>query len=512
MSDHKHLPYLRIKGEQAGSIKRIQITKPRFTIGREANNDLQIANLSVSRYHAEIRQTEDRRYLLIDIKCKYGAWINGTRITEHVLADGDEITLAYQSPMVLGFEFSSPLGSADEMKKTITHQLEAGADESSPAAERSEVKPLDPTFSLISYLLHVSLTCLLLLAVVTEAAAQGAQAVDKLSSPPDAKPESEWPGLLSRWIEAQQATLSLGYRFVDNSRGRATTNLLEYQEAFKARLKFDVRGRYSLQAGLSTGSKFTSGYNNTGVGTGREATNVYLKQLFFAAEPIKGVEFQFGGLSLLRGESSEITSYDNDGYLMGERLRLKRPKNLFFDEIAVTYGYLGDLDHPSVMKRFHRVKQSNYHQFLATKKIGQRLAVSADYTFHNSAETLRQAIKVDTSGLRALDSFRFENYQRLDVNQAYGFAVSGEKQLSQRFTLGGGYAQIDRRYGGLNASRFGHGNRLYLTSKFVLSPEFSVSTFVARAVNITHPATNRTRVEVVFSYNLLPGLKRSGLF
>lgn len=128
MPDSEHLPYLRIKGELEGLIKRIQITSFPFTIGREPNNDLQIANPTVSRYHAEIHQTAEGRYTLIDKKSKHGTRINGTRITESVLADGDEIILAYQPPTILRFELSRPAvsdagsdpGSNDGNIKTIT--------------------------------------------------------------------------------------------------------------------------------------------------------------------------------------------------------------------------------------------------------------------------------------------------------------------------------------------------------------------------------------------------------
>src|SRR5205823_10201419 len=118
---------------------------------------------------------------------------------------------------------------------------------------------------------------------------------------------------------------------------------------------------------------------------------------------------------------------------------------LFFDEVSITYAYLGDLNTPNLNKRYHRLQQSNYHQFLVDKKIGKRAAVSADYTFESGRETLRQAVKLNLPELRVVETIRFENYQRTDVNPAYGFALYGEKTVSGGLVLGGGYARIDPR-------------------------------------------------------------------
>lgn len=171
------------------------------------------------------------------------------------------------------------------------------------------------------------------------------------------------------------------------------------------------------------------------MGTGEAATNLYLKQLYVSAQPFNGIEIQYGGLGVSRGESSEITSYDNDAFIMGERVSVRMPKRLFFDEIAVTYAYLGDVNTPNINKRYHRLKQSNYHQFLVSKKFGARTAISADYTFQSGVETLRQAVKLDLHEARLIDSFRFEDYERLDVHPAYGFTLTAEKRVTKRLTL-----------------------------------------------------------------------------
>jgi hypothetical protein len=315
----------------------------------------------------------------------------------------------------------------------------------------------------------------------------------------------------TRWVELQTATITARYRFVDDSAGETASNQMQYQDVFRGRFKFDAAGRYSLNGAVASGNQFVGSWNNTGAGTGNATTNHYLKQLYVSARPLDGVEIQYGGLGLLRGESSEITTYDNDGYIMGERVSVKSPKRLFFDEIAVTYAYLGDLNTPNIDKRYHRLKQSNYHQFLVSKKFGARVAASADYTFQSGTETLRQAVKLDLHEARLIDSLRFEDYERLDVHPAYGFALAGEKRLTKRFILTGGYAHIDHFYGGLNADRFNFGHRVYLLGSYALAPEFTISTFYSHAVNKDYAESYRSRFEVLFSYDLVKGLKRAGI-
>jgi hypothetical protein len=71
-----------------------------------------------------------------------------------------------------------------------------------------------------------------------------------------------------------------------------------------------------------------------------------VRQLYMSATPISQITAEFGGLGIERGVNTEMTSYDDDGYMTGERVRFHDPKHVFFDQIAVTYGYLGDIYFP----------------------------------------------------------------------------------------------------------------------------------------------------------------------
>lgn len=317
-------------------------------------------------------------------------------------------------------------------------------------------------------------------------------------------------GRLSRWLELQTLSISSRYRYIENSAGATAANQNQYQIAIRGRFKLDAEGKYSIHAGLFSGNNFSGGWNRSGWGTGAAQTNLFLKQLYFSAKPVKGVELQYGGLNILHGESTDLTGYAFEGYIVGQRLSLTRPKEIFFDEVSVTYGYLGDTNQPGLNKRFHRLKKSNYHQFLLAKTINNRVKISGDYTSESGIDTLRQAVKVQIHETRAIDALHFENYQRLGADGGYGFAVYGEKKIHQRLSLGGGYAQIEHRL--LNADRIGQGKRFFATGLITLSPEFSISVFATRAIADLSSSSPRTRIDVSFNYNLLRSLRKTGFF
>lgn len=314
----------------------------------------------------------------------------------------------------------------------------------------------------------------------------------------------------SRWFEFSKIMLASRYMHVENSARVTTVTQLQHREDLTGRLKFDRQGQYALHFWVNSGRRFTAGWDESAAGPRRGNANLYLKHLFLSLRPIKGIEVQSGSFDFLRGQNTEITSYNNDGYLTGQRLILRRPKDLFFDEIGVTYAYFGDLNLPNINKRYHRLQQSNYHQFLVSKNIGKRATISADYTFVGGAETLRQAVKINTSELKLVDSLRFENYQRLDVNPAYGFAVLAEKALTKKWSFTGGYTQIDPKYGNVNADKVFQGKHLYLLTSYALTDDLTFSVFHGHLLEKAGTALPvRTRTEVVLRYNLLKQFQRA---
>jgi hypothetical protein len=265
--------------------------------------------------------------------------------------------------------------------------------------------------------------------------------------------------------------------------------------------------------------------------------NLFLRQLYFEAKPVDGLSFQYGSLGIEKGVNTEATTFDDDGYVTGGRVSIKRPDKLWFDEASVTYAYLGDITTPNFFRRMDRMKQSNYHQFLLRKSFGKRVDVSTDYTFVNGTDTMHEGIKLNVKETKVLDSVLFEAYQRLTEFQipghlyqkGNGFAIQGEKKLFNRLTLGGGYADIDRDYTVYNPDRLFHlfgfainGDQTGLSKRVIgkvnyqLTPDFSVSMFATKMID-GNPDTNRyiwnkSAFNVAVTYDLLKGLRKMGLF
>jgi hypothetical protein len=278
--------------------------------------------------------------------------------------------------------------------------------------------------------------------------------------------------------------------------------------AARGRVKFDRTGRYSTGFRFGTGDSFTHSWNATGVGTGEPVKAIYLKELYLSAAPWRNIEFQYGGLGFNRGESTEVTSYSNNGYLTGERISIRRPDKLFFDEISASGGYVGDLAKPGVFDRFQHLSKMNYHQFLVSKNVGKDVSVSGDYTMDSGVETLRQAVRLSFHGRRFADALIFDNYERLESHPAWGCAITIQKSPVQRVLLNGGFVNVDQYYRNPNSDRLGRGKRFFIIATYNFWREFSAGFFAGKAFATSYPVNNAARFDFVISYDFLRALKR----
>ncbi len=334
------------------------------------------------------------------------------------------------------------------------------------------------------------------------------------TSPARSTPVSRASSEIARWFELQNATLNLRYRFIDTTAGRITTNQLQHRETIRGRVKFDKSARYTWNFGVFTGVRFTSGWDNTGWGIAEAQKNFAFKASYFSAIPVAGVEAQYGGLYILKGESSELTTYDEDGYIIGQRVSVKRPKQFYLDEISGTVGYLAaDASEIPVSRRTKYLNDTpNYRHVLVDKKFGNRAGVSTDFTYADGAKTWRQGLNLKTPELSVVDTVILELYQRINRTPDQGFAITLDKAVHKKVNVNWGYASIDPAYGILNADRFQIGNRAFAMAIYNISPEFLASAFITRAVGNDIPLPQRTLSNLVFTYNIIPALKRTGLF
>ena len=241
-------------------------------------------------------------------------------------------------------------------------------------------------------------------------------------------------------------------------------------------------------------------------------TGLYLKHLYLAAAPIKGLELSYGSLGFVRGESTEITTYDNDGYMLGARATIHRPDRLFLDEISVAQGFFGDPAEPGFSDRAKKLGTVNFYHVLGGKKIGHLLGVSADYTNQESAGTIRGAAGLKTPRARVVDLVRYEQYCRVQRLPACGFAASAEKALHSRVTASGGYADVDPDFGGVNGDRYTRGRRVFEQISVRVLRDVTLSAFATQAFRNAFAVANARRVDLVVSYNALGPLQRAGFF
>jgi pSer/pThr/pTyr-binding forkhead associated (FHA) protein len=79
-------------GKIGDKLLRFPLFKDRLTIGRAADNDIQLNASYISRRHAVV-QTDGETTRIIDWGSKNGVYVNSARITEHFLKDGDIVSI-----------------------------------------------------------------------------------------------------------------------------------------------------------------------------------------------------------------------------------------------------------------------------------------------------------------------------------------------------------------------------------------------------------------------------------
>lgn len=255
----------------------------------------------------------------------------------------------------------------------------------------------------------------------------------------------------------------------------------------------------------------------------------YARELYLSASPIQQLTLEYGSLGLERGYSSEITSWDDDGWVSGERLRVKDPKHLWLDEAGFTYAYFGRIYQPNFFARGEDLFQGNYRQIFGKKEIDRFVGVSADWTSMTGTRTMREAVSLNTRDWKFADHVTAEFYQRLTdftfpgttyttttVTQtkkgpvttttttviaplvapaASGFAVTGERRLTDRLSGTLGFANVDTDYSvytnhrvqhavgmSMNGDSYGQGERPFLRASYKVNPAVTAYGFYTHAL------------------------------
>jgi hypothetical protein len=79
---------------------------PSRRIGRHPGNDIIVMELGVSKQHAELRRTPAGRYTITDLGSHNGTYVNGTRVSQQDLNEGDVIAIGQATFRLVGGELT----------------------------------------------------------------------------------------------------------------------------------------------------------------------------------------------------------------------------------------------------------------------------------------------------------------------------------------------------------------------------------------------------------------------
>jgi hypothetical protein len=359
--------------------------------------------------------------------------------------------------------------------------------------------------------------------------------------------------MTSRWLELNALSHSERYRNAFAVGGDHIFENAQQRSLIAGKIKLDAEGRYAIGFRASSGRYFNWAYGSY---TGRSVLDTisgaafltsyyvpaqdlaateavfadpagfdvvtthlksngwqfYMRELYFSATPVKPVTVEFGSFGIERGLSTEITTFDEDGYLSGERIRFHDPKHLFFDEVGFTSAYFGDIATPNFFARGSSLTNFNYRQIFARKQLNRRVGFSGEYTWQIGTDTLREAAVIGVPESK-VDSFRVEAYERVNTvtfpgvaaspfgpvapaafKGASGFAIAAQKKWG-KLNADAGYALVDAHYAVYAGSRFiasasfplngdahGVGKRPFVHANYTVAPGVSAFGFYTHEV------------------------------
>ena len=113
-SNQTQAAFLIVEGNRAISLER-----PVTSIGRKSDNHIVVKDQHVSRYHAQIRNVKGS-YVLMDLDSTVGTSVNGKKIKQAFLKDGDVISVG-GIPLIFGIGTpKSPLEYPNTGPQNIT--------------------------------------------------------------------------------------------------------------------------------------------------------------------------------------------------------------------------------------------------------------------------------------------------------------------------------------------------------------------------------------------------------
>jgi phosphoserine phosphatase RsbU/P len=88
--------------DEKGNECWVNILRPKFTIGRSSGNDLVLVSREISRYHAEVTSQKGECFIR-DLGSKQGTLVNGIKVEQARLTEGDRVQLSGPQGTILTF-------------------------------------------------------------------------------------------------------------------------------------------------------------------------------------------------------------------------------------------------------------------------------------------------------------------------------------------------------------------------------------------------------------------------
>ncbi|MCA8997479.1 MAG: FHA domain-containing protein [Planctomycetaceae bacterium] len=134
------IQFLSLEGLEAGRLYD-DLTPP-LTIGREEDNDIQLNDERVSRFHAKI-QTDGEKFILTDLQSTNGTRVNGHPVTMRILRPGDLVMIG-RCILLVGTDESPAQPKLASLDGAVPDEEDDEASVKSPVGDPHQV--LDEAF------------------------------------------------------------------------------------------------------------------------------------------------------------------------------------------------------------------------------------------------------------------------------------------------------------------------------------------------------------------------------
>ncbi len=89
-------------------------------IGRDPEVEIRLPDPGISRRHAEISRNDEGHYVLRDLESRYGVYVEGERITEKRVLDGDRIQLSGETVLRLRYQDPKETEIIEKIQEAVT--------------------------------------------------------------------------------------------------------------------------------------------------------------------------------------------------------------------------------------------------------------------------------------------------------------------------------------------------------------------------------------------------------